>query len=73
MALVSNVSNAFNPAAVLHSIGSRLGNMVAVFAEAQSRRDRIMDLLDKSDEDLAKMGLRREDIVHHVFGDRIFV
>ncbi len=73
MALVSNVSNAFNPVAALQSIGSRIGNMINVFAEAQLRRDRIMQLLDKSDEELAELGMKREDIVHHVFGDRIFV
>lgn len=38
-----------------------------------SRRDAIEKLEAKSDEDLAKMGLKREDIPYHVFRDLFYV
>ncbi|WP_297767332.1 hypothetical protein [uncultured Roseovarius sp.] len=37
-----------------------------------ARRNRIDALEAKSDEELAKMGLRREDIVYHVFKDLFY-
>lgn len=42
------------------------------FVEAQSRRDRIEMLEAKSDQELARLGIRREDIVYHVFRDRFY-
>ncbi|SPJ25380.1 hypothetical protein [Palleronia abyssalis] len=43
----------------------------AYWIEANSRADRIAALEAKSDADLARMDLRREDIVRHVFRDRM--
>lgn len=37
-------------------------------AEADGRLRRIRELQEMSDEDLAARGLKRQDIVHHVFG-----
>ena len=70
MAILPNTAANLSP---LAGITAWLSEKVTAYAEAQSRRDAIMQLLDQSDEELAAKGLKREDIVHHVFGDRIFV
>ncbi len=54
---------------ILRSIGERLTH----FMELQSRADQIQRLQGKSDAELARMGLRREDIVRHVFRDRFLI
>lgn len=38
-----------------------------------SRRDAIEALEAKSDDELARMGLRREDIAYHVFRDLYYI
>jgi hypothetical protein len=43
------------------------------FAAEGNRRLKLVEKLQaKSDEDLAAMGLKREDIVHHAFRDVLF-
>lgn len=44
-----------------------LGRGIEAHGRKASRRDEIEALEAKSDADLARMGLRREDIVLHVF------
>jgi uncharacterized protein YjiS (DUF1127 family) len=41
-------------------------------ARVQSRRARIETLEAKSDEELARMGIRRDDIAYHVFKDLFY-
>lgn len=53
----------------LRSIGAAVASAVRVFAESQSRMIEVERLNAKSDADLAKMNLKREDIVRHVFRD----
>lgn len=43
------------------------------YAEARSRRDRIEALQAKSDEELARLGIRRDQIAYHVFRDLFYV
>ena len=43
------------------------------YAETRSRRDQIAALEAKSDADLAKMGIRRDEIAYHVFRDLYYV
>ncbi|WP_375254761.1 DUF1127 domain-containing protein [Yoonia sp.] len=53
-------------------ISRMVAHMTGVFArisDAQSRTDKVNRLRDLSDEDLAKIGLRRADIVRHVYRD----
>lgn len=52
---------------------ARLGQGVNAYVEARSRRDRIEALEAKSDADLARMGLTRDQIVAHVFRDVIWM
>lgn len=42
------------------------------YIEHHSRRAQIEALEAKSDEDLAKLGITRDRIVHHVFADRLW-
>ncbi|GAB4258762.1 MAG: hypothetical protein Kow0013_00870 [Pararhodobacter sp.] len=47
-----------------------LGQGFNAYVEARSRRDQIERLTAMSDAELAKLGIRRDQIVHHVFRDR---
>ena len=52
---------------------TRVGDGMAAYLDARSRREQI-DLLEaKTDEELARMGLTRDRIVAHVFRDVIWV
>ncbi|RKT30787.1 hypothetical protein BXY70_2780 [Roseovarius halotolerans] len=72
--LTTDISHA--PARVLEWLKG-MSNALAVGFEAHahhaSRRDKIEALEAKSDEELASMGLRRDDIVHHVYRDLFYV
>ncbi len=46
-------------------------NSLTTLAETSGRIRRIEALQAKSDADLAKMGLKRADIVHYVFRDQL--
>lgn len=48
-----------------------LGNGLCCLAEARSRRDRIERLQALSDAQLRVLGLRRDQVVAHVFRDRL--
>ncbi|KPP86672.1 MAG: protein of unknown function containing DUF1127 domain [Rhodobacteraceae bacterium HLUCCO07] len=51
---------------------SLMGRLEA-YSHVRSRRDRIDALEARSDAELAQMGLKREDIVRHVFRDLYYV
>ncbi|SDN43425.1 hypothetical protein SAMN05216196_101526 [Lutimaribacter pacificus] len=57
----------------LAAFGAAIMTWFERYAEAQSRRARIVALEAKTDEELAAMGLRRDRIVHHVFRDLYYV
>ena len=66
----TNISEA--PAALrgwLASIGETLLNGFEAHAHVASRRDQIEALDAKSDAELARMGLTRDQIVHYVYRD----
>ncbi|WP_204115436.1 DUF1127 domain-containing protein [Shimia biformata] len=46
-----------------------VGNFLVKLAEANSRVQKVERLNAMSDDELKKIGLRREDIVRHVFRD----
>jgi hypothetical protein len=50
---------------------SWVGNLLVKMAEANPRMRQAEALAALSDQDLAKRGLRRQDIAMHVFGDWI--
>lgn len=55
-----------------HAIGkvfAAIGSALVKGSVAQSRMNRVNALTAKTDEELAALGLRRQDIVHHVFRD----
>ncbi len=47
-------------------------NFLVAVGEANARVHRIEALQRLSDAELARRGIRREDIVRHVFADRLF-
>ena len=50
-----------------------IGRAFMAYADARSRRDQVMALQAKTDEELEAMGIRRDRIVHHVFRDLIYI
>ena len=52
---------------------ARIGRIFTRIAEAQSRAAEVERLSAKSDAELARMGLKREDIARHVFRDIIYI
>ncbi len=50
-----------------------IGNGMVTYMERQSRAGQIQRLQAKSDAELARMGLNRDQIVRHVFRDRFFI
>lgn len=59
---------------LVNILSTAFGHVAALFnaiAEAQSRADQIERLQALSDQELAKRGLTRDRIVHHVFRDKL--
>lgn len=54
---------------VFAQIGSRIMNGLVAMAEANGRVKQIDRLQSMSDAELAGRGIKREEIVHHVFRD----
>ena len=48
-------------------------NAMAMASAGQRRAEKVEALWSKSDAELAQMGLKRENIVYHVFGDLFYV
>ncbi len=55
------------------SIFASIGTFFSAYAHAASRRDQIDALQALSDDELAARGLAREDIVAHVFADKLYL
>lgn len=68
MAFLS-ASHTHDNAPILSRLFGALGNFIVAVGEANPRLRRVEALQRLSDEQLAAKGLRREDIVRHVFGD----
>ena len=56
---------------ILSRIGDTITTWLVAVMESSSRYEQINRLQRKSDEELAQLGLRRQDIVRHVFRDRM--
>ncbi|MHA6346441.1 DUF1127 domain-containing protein [Roseivivax sp. CAU 1761] len=52
---------------------SRIGSFFVLVAESNSRYRRVEFLSSLSDAELEARGIRREDIVRHVFADQMYV
>ncbi|UZD91392.1 DUF1127 domain-containing protein [Cognatishimia activa] len=48
-----------------------IGHFMVVLAESSDRMQRVQALNEMTDEQLAKKGLKREDIVRHIFADHM--
>lgn len=58
---------------VLSRLFASLKAVAVTYVEARSRQAEISALEALSDEELAKRGIRREDIVRHVFADCVYL
>ena len=67
--LTTNLSANDDQPGFFTRIGQALVQSLERHAHVASRRDQIEALEAKSDAELDAMGLRRADIVHHVFQD----
>lgn len=59
--------------ASLKSFFSAIGNGLVAAAENSSRMKRIQALQSMTDAQLAAIGIKRDDIVRHVFSDLFYV
>ncbi|MBT8153196.1 hypothetical protein KMP13_04690 [Epibacterium ulvae] len=50
-----------------------LGKFLVQLGESNARVQVMRKLMEMSDEELAKRGLKREDIVQHVFADKFYI
>lgn len=57
----------------LGRLGLRIWEALVSIAEAQARTEEVQFYNKMSDEELAARGLRRDEIVRHVFRDQIFI
>ena len=55
----------------LSRIGETIWGALVSFGEARARSSEVQFYCSMSDEELAKHGLRRDEIVRHVFRDQI--
>ncbi|WBU65398.1 hypothetical protein [Paracoccus aerodenitrificans] len=55
------------------SFFSAIGRLIEDAAYAQSRAPQIEALYAKSDEELARLGIKRDEIVYYVFRDRAWI
>jgi uncharacterized protein YjiS (DUF1127 family) len=58
---------------VLSRIMARIASAATAYSVAQSRADQVQRLNEKTDAELARMGLRRENIAHYVFRDILYI
>lgn len=63
----------FSLPALIASIGSSIYSTLISVAEAQSRVRQVNHLQSLSDDELKKRGLTRDQIVHRVFADSIWL
>lgn len=52
---------------------ARIASAATAYSVAQSRADQVQRLNEKTDAELARMGLRRENIAHYVFRDILYI
>ncbi len=76
MAYIHTGPNPFSGQRLLGAIRrvfAAIGNMFVEIAETNARVRQIEKLNNKSDAQLAQLGLRREDIARHVFRDKFYI
>ena len=75
MAYASNAQTRapFNPLGLIAGFFRAIGNGLVHLAESNHRVNRARTLMELSDEELAQRGLKREDVVKHVFSDIMYV
>ncbi len=70
---MASIHTAAPTSGLLTRIGETLGHFVVALATARGRAIEAERLHAMSDEKLAELGIKREDIVHHVFRDSYYL
>ncbi|GKY89146.1 DUF1127 domain-containing protein [Sinisalibacter aestuarii] len=73
MAYIATAHNAADHRSLMSRVLTALGNFFSDYAEARSRSAEIEALTRLTDAELAKRGLTREGIVHHVFSSSFYL
>jgi uncharacterized protein YjiS (DUF1127 family) len=73
MAFYPNTIDNSPKASLAARMGQRLARFFANIADNQNRTGTVKRMQDLSDDKLAQMGVRREDIVRHVYRDIYYV
>ncbi len=63
----------FSLSGTIAAVGSSIYSALIRMGEAQSRIQHVKHLQSLSDEELEKLGLKRDRIVHRVFADSIWL
>ncbi|NIZ13740.1 DUF1127 domain-containing protein [Phaeobacter sp. HF9A] len=69
----AQTNSTLNPLALIAGFFRAIGNGLVKMAEANDRVKRAQALMALSDAQLAKRGMKREDVVKHVFGDIMYI
>lgn len=72
-AAVLNSGNTKSPLRFITKSVSGVWNFLISISESNARMRQVQQLNAMSDDDLAKKGLKREDIVRHIFSDVIYL
>lgn len=62
-----------NSVSIFGRISAAVGEWFVAYARTRSRTDEVEFLEAKSDAELAKLGIKREDILRHVFRDLMHI
>jgi len=73
MALLSTNAAPLPLLSILLAPFRAIGRFLILIAESNQRVQAVETLSAMSDEELAKRGFKREDIVHHVFKDTFYI
>lgn len=73
MAHAATHSAHWSPLAAITGVFSAIGGFFTSVAMANARYQKIVELQNLSDAQLADRGLTRDEIVHHVFSDAYYI
>lgn len=73
MAAIETAQNSFNPIGVLRAIGNAFSSFFVALLEANSRGSKLAYYANKSDDELAALGMKREDIIWRVFPESYII
>ena len=73
MAFITATASTPSRTSILSGLGVRISNFFVRIAEAQNRSVDVQRLESLSDRELADIGIKREDILRHVYRDIYYI